>query len=62
MCDMLPWPDEGVVSWPGCAFAKAINSLMLRTGTEGCTETKCGTEPANVTGVKSRYGSNGSLA
>jgi hypothetical protein len=49
--------EEGCVSVRGLAFASAISSFTVFTGTDGCTDTRCGTDPASVTGAKSLTGS-----
>src|SRR6186997_1178293 len=57
---LLPSPT-GTLSWPGLAFASAISSVTLFTGTLGCVVSRYGENVMVVTGVRSRMISNGSL-
>ena len=50
----LPWPVDEKLSWPGRAFTKAMYSLTVRGGSEGCTTRMCGVALTLVIGTKSR--------
>ena len=54
-------PDEPYVSFPGCAFASAMNSRIFLAATDGCTASTLVDDTASVTGSKSLMGSNGSF-
>ena len=60
-CCELPLPEDAYVMSPGCAFANAINSLILFTGTDGCADNTFGMRVSTVMATKSRSGSYGSL-
>ena len=52
-CGAPPFDDEAKESLPGLAFACAISSATLRTGSPGVTTRISGTEAMFVTGAKS---------
>src|SRR5215203_2870771 len=60
-CCELPLPEVAYVICPGRAFANAINSLTLRTGTDGCAESALGMRVRTVIATKSRIGSYGNF-
>ncbi len=49
----MPLPDEAKSSPPGVAFASAITSATVLTGTDGVTTRMFGTSEARNTGWKS---------
>src|SRR4051812_7799411 len=54
-----PLPEDAYASGCGEALAKAINSVTLVAGTEGCTTSHIVVATESVTGASSRNGSNG---
>ena len=58
MCDVVPFPAEAKLTFPGLAFKYAMSSLMLFTGRLGCTTTMAGIVVNLVIGTKSLMGSN----
>src|SRR5678815_2231376 len=52
-CGPLPLPDDAYESWPGCDFAKAMSSLIVFAGTDGCTVITKGYSASRDTGAKS---------
>ena len=52
-CGAPPLEDEAKESRPGLAFACAISSAALRTGSPGVTTSIKGTDAILVTGAKS---------
>ena len=61
-CSEPPVPDDPCVSLPGLAFASAMKSLTLLTGTVGFAMKMMSLVASEPTGEKSRMGSNGSFA
>ncbi|MNC87732.1 hypothetical protein D3C83_34800 [compost metagenome] len=59
-CEVLPLPGEPWVSLPGFAFAYAISSLTLLTGSALFTTSMLGTSATRLMGAKSRTASQAS--
>jgi hypothetical protein len=60
-CPPEPLPAEAYASLSGLAFASAMRSFTVRTGSDGWTATMNGVLVTCVTGEKSRSGSYGSF-
>lgn len=54
---LLPVPADAISTLPGFALASAMNSVAVRTGSEGWTTSISGTIDTSDVGVKSRTGS-----
>jgi hypothetical protein len=54
---VAPTPALEKFTFPGFAFAYAINSFTSFAGTLGCTTRMCATDATLATGAKSRAGS-----
>src|SRR5450830_123990 len=61
MWDSVPLPCEAALSLPGLDFARAINSLTVLAGTEGCATSMWGTWPTSDIGAKLLAGSKESF-
>src|SRR5262245_5983537 len=58
----LPLPGDAIVTLPGLAFAKAMNSGTVLAGNDGCTTRNSGARRIPATGTMSRRNTKLSLS